>query len=463
VTVLAAELDTVLAAELVAAVGPTHVLTDPALTASYETDWTGRYAGRAAAVVRPASTVEVAAVLTACAAAGVAVVPQGGNTGLVAGAVPLGGEVVLSLTRLTDLGPVDGAAAQVTVGAGTRLAAVQAHARAAGLDVGTDLAARASATIGGLVATNAGGLQVLRWGSMRDQLAGLEAVLADGSVVSRLGGLAKDGTGYDLTGLLAGSEGTLAVMTRVRLRLVPALPARAVALVAVRSIAAAQHLLAAVRTLPSLTSAEFFLADGLRLVRAHGGLRAPFAQEHPAYVLLECADRRDPSPDLLAALGDADPVDAVLGVEPGERRRLWAYREGHTEAINAAGVPVKLDVSVPAAAFAGLVEELPALVAGVASGARTVLFGHLAESNLHVNVLSAGAEAEVVSEVVLRRVSALGGSISSEHGVGRAKAAWLQLSRSPAEIAVMRAVKAALDPVGLLNPGVIFPAADPHG
>lgn len=442
--------------KLAEVVGELHVLTDPSVTAGYVTDWTRRFTGTTPAVVRPANTAEVAGVLRVCAASGAAVVPQGGNTGLVGGAVPLGGEIVLSLGRLTALGAVDEAAGQVTIGAGVTLAAVQKHARLAGLDVGIDLAARDSATIGGLVSTNAGGLQVLRWGSARDQVAGLEAVLADGSVISRLGGLAKDGTGYDLTGLLAGSEGTLAVITAVRLRLVPALPARAVALVAVASIAAAQELLAAVRPLSTLSSAEFFLSDGLALVRAYGGLVAPFETGHPVYVVLECAARRDPSAELFDVLESAQILDAAVGTEAGERRRIWAYRETHTEAISAAGIPVKLDVSVPAAAFAGLIEDLPGVVEKVASGARTILFGHLAESNVHVNVLDTGNLAEGVSAAVLQRVSAVGGSISSEHGVGRAKPEFLHLSRSPTEIAAMRAIKNAFDPAGLLNPGVLF-------
>ena len=229
--------------QLRAAVGVEHVLVDADLTASYERDWTGRFAGRAGCVVRPRTTDEVAAVLIACGDAGVPVVVQGGNTGLVGGGIPAGGEVLLSLTRLDELGEVDVSAAQVTVGAGVTLAVLQTHARAAGLDFGVDLAARDSATVGGLVATNAGGIRVLRYGSMRAQLLGAEAVLADGSVVSRLAGLLKDGTGYDLVSLLAGSEGTLGVVTKVRLKLVPRAPARCVALLALTSTQAAVDLL----------------------------------------------------------------------------------------------------------------------------------------------------------------------------------------------------------------------------
>jgi len=230
-----------------AVVGPGHVLVDPDLRASYEQDWTGRFGGSAGCVVRPADTAQVVAVVRACSAAGVPIVTQGGNTGLVGGAVPAGGEVVLSLRRLTTIGAVDVAAGQLTVGAGVTLADLQRHVRAAGADFGVDLAARDSATVGGLVATNAGGIRVLRYGSMRAQLMGAEAVLADGSVVSRLGGLAKDGTGYDLVSLLAGSEGTLAVLTTLRLRVVPLLRAGCAALLALESTQAAVDLLPLLR------------------------------------------------------------------------------------------------------------------------------------------------------------------------------------------------------------------------
>ncbi|MCW2778646.1 MAG: linked oxidase domain protein, partial [Frankiales bacterium] len=228
-----------LLADLRAAVGADHVLTDDDLRSSYETDWTRRFTGRSVAVVRPGSTAEVAAVVLACGRHGAAVVLQGGNTGLVGAAIPAGGEVLLSLRRLSTLDDVDLPSQQVTVGAGVTLADLQAHARAAGLDFGVDLAARDSATVGGLAATNAGGIRVLRYGSMAAQVAGVEAVLADGSVLSRLGGLAKDQTGYDLGQLLVGSEGTLGVVTRLRLKLVPQLPERAVALVAVDGTASA--------------------------------------------------------------------------------------------------------------------------------------------------------------------------------------------------------------------------------
>jgi FAD/FMN-containing dehydrogenase len=440
-------------------VGDRHVLVDRDLRSAYETDWTRRFTGEARCVVRPADTAEVAAIVRACADAGVGITVQGGNTGLVGGGVPAGGEVLLSLGRLTDLDPVDPLEAQVTAGAGVTLEKLQQHCRPHGLDIGVDLAARSAATVGGLVATNAGGIRVVRYGSMREQVAGIEAVLADGSVVRRLVGLAKDNTGYDLAQLLAGSEGTLAIITKVRLRLVPLLPARAVALVATDGVRGALDVLAAARAgLPSLCAAELFLSDGLELVRAYGRLPAPFAEAYPAYVVLECAARTDPTDDLLEVLGEpAAVLDATVASDVTGVARLWAYRETHTEAISAAGVPVKLDVSVPLRELAGLVDDLPATVTAAAPGARTIVFGHLGEGNLHVNVLDAEAYAEQVTEAVLRLVADRSGSISSEHGVGRAKAHWLSLSRSAEEIAAMHRIKNALDPAGILNPGVLLP------
>lgn len=452
-------------ASLRSAVGPQHVLTDSALRSSYETDWTGRFTGTSRAVVRPATTAEVARVLRVCAEARVPVVVQGGNTGLVGGGVPArnGGDnppVLMITTRLTELGQVSRVSRQVTVGAGVTLAAMTAHAREAGLDFGVDLAARDSATVGGMVATNAGGIRVLRYGSMREQVAGVEAVLADGRLISRLDGLAKDSTGYDLGHLLAASEGTLAVITRLRLRLVTAEPERAAAMIAVRGAAEAVDLLASLRAqLPGLCAAELSFDAGMRLVASHLGVGVPLAGAGGTYVLVEVAGQSDPLDDLLAALEASEQVlDATVASSAPDRARLWQLREGHTEAISAAGVPVKLDVSVPLSRLAELAERLPSTVAAAAPGAELVAFGHLAEANLHVNVLGAAEGAEAVTAAVLGLVAKLGGSISSEHGVGQAKARWLELSRTPAEIDVMRSVKAAFDPLGLLNPHVLLPA-----
>ena len=452
--------------DLRAVVGDQHVLTDPSITASYDTDWTRRFSGRSRCVVRPGSTADVSAVLQACERYDAQVVTQGGNTGLVGGGVPVDGEVVLTTSRLRDLGPIDPIAGQVTVGAGVTVAALQRSVRPAGFDFGVDFAARDSATIGGLVSTNAGGERVLRYGSTRQQVVGLEAVLADGSVLSRLESLPKDNTGYDLAGLLCGAEGTLAVITAVRVRLWPLFNRRSVALLALDSTVAALEALAALRPrLTTLEAAELFLSDGLALVREHTGLPAPVDGEHAAYLLVECADRADPSAELMAALEATSELvpgidDIVVGEDAPSRERLWRYREAHTESINAAGVPVKLDVAVPRTALAAAIAELPEVVRAVAPDARTIVFGHLGEGNLHVNVLGADdpSTAEAVTDAVLRRITAVGGSISAEHGVGRAKTPWLALSRSETELAAMRAIKTALDPEGRLNPGVIFPA-----
>jgi FAD/FMN-containing dehydrogenase len=438
-------------------VGRSRVLVDPDIVASYCVDWTGRFRGSAACVVRPGSADEVASVLAVCRSLGTAVVPQGGNTGLVGGSVPRGGEVVLSLARLNALGPVDPATLQVSVGAGVTLSALAGHARAHGLDVGLDLGARDSATIGGIVATNAGGARALRYGTARARVAGLEAVLAGGGRVSRMGGLLKDNAGYDLPALLVGSEGTLGVITAVRWRLVPLLPARVAALVGLESVSAAAALLGALRTrVPSLEAAEFFLDDGLSLVLEYLRAASPVADRAPVYVLVECASTSDPVEELAAALEAAGVEDAIVADDTASRERLWRLREAHTEAIGAAGVPHKIDVGVPLDRLGEFLERVPAVVEAVAPGARTVLFGHLGDGNVHVNVLGPPPDDESVEEAVLRLVAACGGTISAEHGVGRLKARWLSFVRAPEEIAAMAALKRALDADGTLNPGVVL-------
>lgn len=446
--------------------GAAHVLVDPDVVAGYTTDWTGRFTGPARLVVRPGSADEVAAVLRACADAGVAVVVQGGNTGLVGGSVPppagSGGAppVVLSTTRLVDIGPVDPLSQQVTAGAGATLAAVQAAARAAGLELAVDLAARDSATVGGMVATNAGGLHVVRYGAMRQQVVGTEAVLADGRILRRLSGLVKDNTGYDLSQLLVGSEGTLGVVTAVRLRLVPHLPDRAVALLGLASTADAVALAARLRQrLDTLSAAELFTREGMALVCEHAGLERPFTADPPVYLLVEVSGRGDVVTGLAGALGDAavdDDATAVADDDAGAAR-LWAYRERHTEAVSGLGVPHKLDVTLPLGELAAFEPAVRRVVDEAWPGATTVLFGHVGDGNVHVNVVGPPADDESVDGAVLSLVAAHGGSISAEHGIGRAKVPWLGLSRSPAEISAMRAVKQALDPGALLNPGVLLP------
>jgi FAD/FMN-containing dehydrogenase len=452
--------DDPLSRDLAAVVGRSQVVTDPALTAPYETDWTRRWSGRARCVVRPRDTAEVAAIVRVCADHGVAIVPQGGNTGLVGGSVPAGGEVVLSLTRLDDLEPVDGLAGQVTVGAGVTLGRLHEHAAAAGLAYGVDLAARDTATVGGTIATNAGGMHVVAHGATRAQVVGLEAVLADGSVLSRLGGLVKDNVGYDLPGLFVGSEGTLAIVTRARLRLVPRPAHRVVALFAVDDLAAAVRLTAHLRQRAAgLTAVEYVERAGVDLVVERAGVADPFpGRGHGAHLVVEVAGPEPPTERLAAAVADAREVRDVAVAEDGPgRTRLWAVREAHTEAIAAAGVPHKLDVTLPLGRIVAFRAALGELLATRWPDASLVVFGHLADGNLHVNVLGPDPDDDELDAAVLTLVAEHDGSISSEHGIGRQKAAYLHLGRSDADVAAMRAMKRALDPEGRLNPGVLFP------
>jgi FAD/FMN-containing dehydrogenase len=430
-------------------VGKPHVLTGDA-TAGFAVDWTGRFRGHTPAVVRPRDTAEVAAVLALCTDAGIPVVPQGGNTGLVGGGVPLRGEVVLSLTRLNQLGPVDQEAAQVTVGAGLTLQRV-ADADPE-LELGILIASRDSATVGGAIATNAGGLRVLRFGPMRAQLRGVEAVLADGTVVSHLAGLVKDNTGYDYPSLLAGSEGTLAVVTAARLRLVPRLRDAVTALVGLSGLGDL-HALArqALRGVPGLVSAEFFTSAGLDILVAKAGLAPPLARPSRAYLLLE-ASGPGALEDLADVIGDRE---VAVAESAADRGRLWSYRERHPEAAGFLGVPIKLDVSVPAAQWVRLASEAADVVTAVDPGAVVITFGHVADGNLHVNIVPAQAADGRHENALLSFVAALGGSISAEHGIGALKAQWLPLARTDAERALFARIRSAFDPSGTLNPNVL--------
>ncbi len=395
--------------------------------------------------------------MRSCARHGAAIVPQGGNTSLVGGAVPSGAgsagpnvpAIVLSMRRMRRLDPVDVLAGQVTAGAGVTIAELDGHARSAGLSYGVDLASRESATVGGTIATNAGGVHTVRYGFTRAQLLGVEAVLADGSVISRLTGLAADNAGYDLAGLLAGSEGTLGVITAARLRLWPQEATLTTVLAGVDGIGAATELFTQIRARAErVQAAEYFEADGVALVRRLTGLPLPMGREHPAYLLAEVAG--SDSTERLAQLTQLS--DAAVATDPAGRARLWAYREQHTEAISAVGIPHKLDVAVPVAELGAFRGELNRVLADH----QTIVFGHVGAGNVHVNVLGPSPDDDHVDEQVLRLASAYGGSVSAEHGIGRAKVRWLGLSRSAEEIAAMRAVKSALDPMGLLNPGVLF-------
>ncbi len=471
-----------LTAELAGITGRAHVLTDADQQAGYLTDWTRRYHGTASCVVRPGSAGEVAGVIRCCAARGVPVVPQGGNTGLVGGSVPPARSrrdpVVLSTRRLTSLHPPDVLAGQITAGAGVTIASLRAAAAASGLEYGVDLAARDSATVGGTIATNAGGILTIRYGPTRAQLLGVAAVLADGSVLNDLSGLAAASTGYDLAQLLAGSEGTLAVLTAARLRLWPAEPVAAVLLAGAAGIGPAAELLAEVRArVPALRAAEYFEAAGLDLVRRSAGLPAPLRHGHAGYLLAEIGGNALDSQRLAAA---ALPPDTAVAQDARGRAALWAYRERLTEAIASAGVPHKIDVAVPvrsvprSAAWSGPLRlDRKGRSAGMSraagrggqdgadgGGISVIVFGHLGVGNLHVNVLGPDPADDAVDVAVARLAVRHGGSGAAEHGIGRAKSGWLSWSRPAAQIAAMRAIKTGLDPAGLLNPGVIFPVAD---
>lgn len=448
--------------ELVEIVGAAHVLVDPVDRAGYERDWTGRFVGATPAVVRPANRAEVAAVIELCRRHGLALVPQGGNTGLVGGSVPLDGELVVSLRRLDTVGPVDVVANQLTAGAGATIAAVHDAARASGLRYAVDFAARDTATVGGSVATNAGGVHVLRFGGTREQLLGVEAVTGAGAHLRQLGGLVKDNTGYHLSSLLCGSEGTLGVVTAARLRLVPRHHDRLVALVAFGDVAAAVSAVARWRaTIEGLEAAEVMVDAGMALVCGTFALRPPFDRAWPVYVLIEVAAPTDPTAAVAHAVADVEGVgDAAVATDAGHRAALWRYREDHTSAINTLGPPHKLDVTVPLGALAAFLGEVPREVAAVFPGARTWLFGHVGDGNIHVNVTGPGPDDERVDEVILTSVAAVGGSISAEHGIGTAKTRWIHLTRSPDELATMAAVKRALDPDAILNPHAVLPSPD---
>ncbi|MGE0877528.1 MAG: FAD-binding oxidoreductase [Acidimicrobiia bacterium] len=432
-------------------VGAANVVTDRSVTESYTTDWTGRFVGSTPCVVRPGSVDEVAAVLAWCNANGVAVVPQGGNTGLVGGSVPLQGEIVVSLRRLDAVSPVDAAAAQLTVGAGATLASVHRAAASAGSAFAVDLHARDTATIGGMVATNAGGLRVVRYGPMRAQVAGLEAVKADGTVLSHLSGLLKDNTGYDWPGLVVGSEGTLAVVTAARLRLVPEFGERVTALVAVPSMSDAVGLAVQARAeLADLDAIEFVDAACVELVRSCFATPLPVGSSG-MLMLIECAGVVDPTAALADVVGDRP---AAVASESVGRARLWQFRDLTAQAIARSGVPHKLDVTLPLGRLAEFVDAVPSVVA---PPARAFQFGHVADGNVHVNVLGLDPHDESVDDAVLQLCASMGGSISAEHGIGVAKKRWLSLCRTPAEIETFRAIKNAWDPNAILNPQAMLP------
>lgn len=448
-----------LAERFAAIVGADNVLTDPDVVGSYTVDWMGRYRGTGRIVVRPGSTQEVAELVRQCRASSTAIVPQGGNTGLVGGSVPLRGEILLSTRRLSNIGEVDVSARQITVGAGAILADVQEAARSAGLKYPVDFGARDSATIGGTIATNAGGISVLRYGMTRRHITGVEAVLGTGDVVSHLGGLVKDNTGYDLAGLMCGSEGTLGIVTAARIQLVPLHSCRTTALV---GFDGAESAVAAVTTLcasrEDIDALEIMFESGIRLVIDAFGRDVPF--EAPVYVLIESSADEDRTDSLSAVIESCRGViDIAVATDDARRRSLWQLREDHTPAINTLGPPMKFDVTVPMHGLAAFAESVRRAVSAVSPDARTILFGHAADGNLHVNVTGIepdSSSVDMVENAVMGEVVRYQGSVSAEHGIGTAKKRFLSLSRTSAEIESMRAIKRALDPDEIMNPNVLF-------
>ena len=464
------------------ALGDAHVLTheDPATDLSaWENDWRKRARGRAQAVARPGNTAEVAAVVKACAAAGASIVPQGGNTGLVVGSVPddTGTQVVLSLGRMQAVRAVDAANLTFTVEAGCILQNLQAAADSAGFLFPLSLAAEGSCTIGGNLATNAGGTQVLRYGNARELCLGLEVVTAQGDIWNGLSGLRKDNTGYDLRDLFIGSEGTLGIITAATLKLYPQPSARLTAWAAVPTLEAAVALLALARQRLSagLTGFEIMGQFALSLVDRHfTTLRVPLWAESPYCVLMEHSDSeseahaREQLESLLESAFEQGVVsDAVVAESLAQAHALWHIRESIPLAQAEEGLNIKHDISIPVSSIPAFCAETDALLQQAIPGVRLVNFGHLGDGNLHYNVQAPeGTDPSVflreqesrINTLVFQQVAKFDGSISAEHGVGSLKAAKLPQYKDPVALALMRSIKQALDPLNLMNPGRVLQA-----
>ncbi|UZF90859.1 FAD-binding oxidoreductase [Bosea sp. NBC_00550] len=468
-----------LIAELAGALGEANVLVSEQDQAPFLTDWLGKYRGAARAVVRPGSTTEVAAVMRICARHKIPVVPQGGNTSMSGGATPdtTGDAIVLSLMRLNSIRNIDAISNTIVVDAGVVLAKVQQAAQQAGRFFPLSLGAEGSCTIGGNLAANAGGVAVLRYGTMRELTLGLEVVLADGRIWDGLTALRKDNTGYALRDLFIGSEGTLGIITGAVLKLFARPHARATAFVAVQDAAAALNLLPAVRDRcgDRLTAFEFMTGECLALILHHiGDARLPLAAMPPAAVLIELSDQDD-EPGLRerleAALIDSVEaglvLDAAVAQDVTQAKAFWHIREGVSEALVREGKAAKHDVSIPVSAMADFVTSTDAAVRAAAPGIRPIVFGHLGDGNLHYNLLPAEGQTPadfaaiapdltriVHDEIVRRR-----GSISAEHGIGQLRVGEMKLRKAPLELELMHQLKHLLDPAGLLNPGKLLPAS----
>jgi FAD/FMN-containing dehydrogenase len=456
--------------------GPGNVLHEGDLSA-WELDWRKRLHGKALAVVRPATTAEVAQVVRACGAAQVAIVAQGGNTGLVGGSTPdtSGKQVVLSLQRMNAVRAIDTDNLTMTVEAGCILQTLQETAEKAGLLLPLSLAAEGSCTIGGNLASNAGGTQVVRYGNARELCLGLEVVTAQGEVWDGLSGLRKDNTGYDLRDLFIGSEGTLGIVTAATMKLYPLPAAQLTAWAAVPSMEAAVRLLALAhrRLGAGLTGFEVMGQFALGLVARHfPQQRVPLYQDAPFCVLLENSDHESEAHAraqfeqlLEAALDDGCVVDAVVAENIAQARQLWHVRESIPLAQAEEGLNIKHDISIAVSRIPEFVAATDALLAEAVPGVRMVNFGHLGDGNLHYNVQApeqgdAAAflreQEATVNTLVYDSVARFGGSISAEHGVGSLKVEKLEHHKSPVALGMMRAIKRALDPHNLMNPGRVI-------
>ena len=449
-------MSTTLVERLAAIAGKTHVIVDPDVLAARSVDWTGRYRGHADALVRPGNADEVAAVLRICRDAGAFVTVQGGRTSLVAGTVPQHDDVLLSTERLAGIGDVDTVSRRIRVGAGVTLAELQCAASAAGLLVGVDLAARESATVGGMVSTNAGGLRTVRYGTMGDQVLGVEVALPDGSVIQRQAAAHSERSGYDDASLFVGAEGTLGVITAVDVRLHPVPAHRVTALCGFADLESLISVGRIFRNIETIAALELIDGRAAALAAEHFGLPVPVSGAW--LLLIELAGEADPTgrlADVLDGIGVC--AEPAVGAETATQRRLWRVRESVAEVVGLFGSPVKFDVSLPLSAIQTFEQQSAALIRRHAPTALPLLFGHIGEGNLHLNVLRCDTpqESHLYPEM-MKLIAAHGGNVSSEHGVGSIKRGFLAMSRTPAEIAAMRTVKRAFDPTGYLNPAVLF-------
>lgn len=441
--------------------GPGGVIAGTAVEPRYLEDETGGCSGTPLALVRPTTTEQVAAIIAMCNAAGQPVVTQGGRTGMTRATLPCDGELIVSLERMNAIEAVDVEAGTMVVGAGVPLEAAQIAAREAGWSLAVDIGARGSCTIGGMIATNAGGHQVFRHGMMRDQVLGIEAVLADGTLISSMAPMLKNNAGYDLKHVLIGSEGTLGIVTKALLRLRPLPAAHETALCALSSYESVVKLLALLdkRCSGRLAAFEVMWRDFFAWATGPLGMRDPFDQPHPYYVLVETEGFEDGLlPAVLTLALERELLDdALMACSGMDRERFWTYRDAIGEITRSMHLVEPFDVGAPVAKLGVLTDRIAERLARALPETRTVFFGHIADGNLHLALeLASEAQREPAETIVYDAVRELGGTVSAEHGIGMLKRRWLGHSRSPEEIATMRRLRAAFDPAGILNPGRIF-------